>query len=340
MTWTDARRQAGRAAAAQALVERLRERIGPSPETFARIALVVLILNCAIVLSGAAVRITGSGLGCPTWPTCTGESFFGRWEYHYAIEWSNRVFTLAITAWTIVTLLSAVLRRPYRRDLVLLALGLLGGIGCQIVLGGLTVLFELAPLFVVAHFLLSMVMVAVALTLWNGARVSPPQGVVSVRAGRLMRLNLAFTAAVVLLGTLTTAAGPHSGDAAVTRRLGQLDTAVTVHGAVALALLVVAVMTRVVLARGPSSPSVERLSSWQLVILGLQASLGILQYQLGLPGYLVELHVAGALALWTTTVQLFLVTRPTALASGFASGEPVPQTWHNATYRHESARGG
>lgn len=335
MTWIDTRGKGGRGRAPQALVERLRERVGLSPPTFARIALIVLVLNCAIVLSGAAVRITGSGLGCPTWPTCTGGSFFGRWEYHYAIEWSNRVFTLAIAVWTLITFVSAALRRPHRRDLSLLSLALVGGIGCQIVLGGLTVLFELAPLFVVAHFLLSMAMLVVALTLWNRARVSAPQRSVSARAARLMRLNVGLTGVVVLLGTLTTAAGPHSGDAAVTRRLGQLDNAVALHSAAVVALLIVAVMTRVILAKTGASPSVERLSSWQLAIIGAQGSLGIIQYRLGLPGYLVELHIAGALAIWATTVQLFLATRPGTTTSGGAA----PEIWHNAPYRHEPAKG-
>lgn len=335
MTWIDASRRADRGRSPQALVERLRERAGLSPQAFARIALVALALNCTIVLSGAAVRITGSGLGCPTWPTCKGGSFFGQWEYHYAIEWSNRVFTLAITAWTIITLASALLRKPYRRDLSLLALALLGGIGCQIVLGGLTVLFELAPLFVVAHFLLSMAMLVIALTLWNRSRISVPNRLVNARSGRLMRLNLALTGVVVFLGTLTTAAGPHSGDAAVTRRLGQLDSAVGLHSAAVVSLLIVAVMTRVVLAKTGTSPSVERLSSWQLAILGAQGALGVTQYRLGLPGYLVELHVAGALALWATTVQLFLATRPGAGATGVAA----PETWHNASYLPDPAKG-
>lgn len=317
MAWSNATESGARSAR-----ERIRS-VRVSPEAFGRIAFIALALNVAIVLTGAAVRITGSGLGCPTWPKCVGSSFFGQWNYHYAIEWSNRVFTLGITAWVFVTLVTALLRTPRRRDLIVLAGALIGGIFVQIVLGGVTVLFKLEPVFVMAHFAVSMVMIVLASLLWTRARTGTRPGrPAAPRARKLVRLNGAVVAIVILLGTLTTAAGPHSGDAGVPR-LGRLQSAVQLHSSAVAVLVAVALLLRYLIARDGAAAPLQRLSSIQVSILAAQAVLGITQYHLGLPGYLVELHVAGAVALWVATVQLWL-TAHSAPAFELASAERQP----------------
>ena len=279
-----------------------------SPRAFGRLAVTALLLNIAIVLTGAAVRVTGSGLGCPTWPACEGGRIIGPWEYHAVVEWGNRLFTSLISVVVMATLVGSILRRPRRRELVWLSSALVGGVVAQAVLGGVAVLVALDPPFVMAHFLLSMVIVVAALVLV--ARAHDLRAVeIDTDAARLVRLTLAVAAATVVLGTLTTASGPHSGADDV-RRLTSLELAATLHGLAVMALVAAAFWTRVVLERTGAGPALKRVSSAQLWVIAAQGAVGFVQYQTHLPRGLVELHVAGATALWATSVWLVLRTAP------------------------------
>src|SRR4051812_33723839 len=159
-------------------------RIGP--RAYARIATAAFVILALIVFSGAAVRLTGSGLGCPTWPKCHGHLVTTELSGHAAIEFGNRMVTGFVAALAVLAALAAFLRRPFRRDLAILGILLPLGVAGQVVLGGLSVLYDLAPGWVMSHFLLSQLILAAAFALmWRGGRGGgegrPPRG---ARGGR------------------------------------------------------------------------------------------------------------------------------------------------------------
>src|SRR5206468_5475124 len=186
-----------------------------SPRTYRRITLLALVLLAVIVVTGGAVRLTGSGLGCPRWPTCDNDIVrVAPSDIHKSIESVNRTITGLVSVAVIVAVLGSVVRRPRRRDLIWLSAGLVAGVIGQIVLGGLVVLFDLAPPLVMGHFILSMLLVLDAVVLHHraglpdGAVTRPVVGREVVVMGRL----LVVAAAIVLfLGTIVTASGPHPG---------------------------------------------------------------------------------------------------------------------------------
>src|SRR3954471_15040004 len=185
-----------------------------SPATFRRLAIVAALAMGAIVVSGAAVRLTGSGLGCPTWPRCTETSIASPVSYHGLVEFGNRVLTSVVGVYVVAVAVAALLRAPRRRDLTLLAWSLVGGLVGQAVVGGLSVLYDLSPPWVMAHFLLSMLMVWAALVLVHRSdpnwQPRPPQ--VRRELLQLGRLLVAVAGVVLFLGTVTTGTGPHAGD--------------------------------------------------------------------------------------------------------------------------------
>ncbi|MGH9102704.1 MAG: COX15/CtaA family protein, partial [Acidimicrobiales bacterium] len=144
---------------------RLRDLWPVSPVLFRRLALLTAFLMGAIIVSGGAVRLTGSGLGCPDWPNCFKHEYVAPLAFHPLVEFANRVFTVALSVSVGVTTLAALLRRPWRRDLALLSGGLLLGIIGQIILGGLVVIFKLYPPLVMIHFVFSIAIVVDAVVL-------------------------------------------------------------------------------------------------------------------------------------------------------------------------------
>ncbi|MBA3303329.1 MAG: COX15/CtaA family protein, partial [Acidimicrobiia bacterium] len=177
-----------------------------SPIAYRRVTLVALVALGVIVVTGAAVRLTGSGLGCSDWPTCEPGRLAPRRAdgAHALIEFVNRAITGAVSVAVILAVLGSLLRRPRRRDLTWLSLGLVAGVLGQIVLGGLTVLFDLRPEFVMSHFLLSLVLLTNALVLYRRAGDPPTHAelVVEPRMRTLGRLLVALTAVVVFTGTV------------------------------------------------------------------------------------------------------------------------------------------
>ena len=149
----------------------LKDRLAVTPERYARVARVALVMLTLIVLTGAAVRVTGSGLGCPTWPRCTDTSLYTKLTTHGVIEFGNRLLTFFVGFAAIGAFVAAFLRKPLRRDLVWLSLLLPLGVVCQAVLGGFTVLYDLAPGFVMSHYLLSMLILVACVALdWRAHR--------------------------------------------------------------------------------------------------------------------------------------------------------------------------
>lgn len=261
-----------------------------------------LVGQVTIVVTGGAVRLTGSGLGCPTWPQCVPGSFTPVQTqaegFHKYIEFGNRLLTGVVGILALLALWAVWTRLPRRRPLRLLALGVLAGIVAQAVLGGITVRTGLNPATVAAHFLLSMTLIAVATMLLRGSRDTTGgtrELLVHPLTARIAGLTAVVGAVVLLLGTVVTGSGPHSGDAETPARTGFDPRFVSWLHADAVMLfcgLVVAMLVGVYLARDGRSAR----ASWRavLAVTLLQAGIGYLQYFTGLPVVLVGAHMLGA----------------------------------------------
>lgn len=265
------------------------------------LAVANLAANIAIVVTGGAVRVTGSGLGCPTWPRCTDESYVVRGELgvHGAIEFGNRMLTFVLVAIAIACWLTALAahRRAratggeQRRPLALATVIALG-IPSQALLGGVTVLSDLNPWVVALHLLVSMAIIALCVLLLDAVR-GPARSPAPTRVRRLTWLVLASAWVVLYLGTVVTGSGPHSGDAD-SRRTG-LDPQVMSHvHAVAVYVLVALTLGLLVLARRAGQARVARAAGLLLAVELAQGVVGFTQYFLDLPEALVVVHLLGA----------------------------------------------
>lgn len=281
-------------------------RIVRGPHALRRWAVVSLILNIVIVVTGGLVRLTGSGLGCPTWPRCTEDSYVSHPQLgvHGAIEFGNRLFTLVLVIAAALTFISALLYRENgkpRSDLRWLAGGLALGIPLQGVIGGIAVLTQLNPYVVGLHLLLSMVLIALAVWLVRKTWHLVPAGASGI-AVVLTRVTFVLMCLAVWLGTLVTGSGPHAGDENVPRNgldgmlLTRLHTSVVYLTVAATVICYLLLRSRAVLL---------------LILVELvQAGIGVAQYQLGLPIWLVALHLLGAsLAIATVTNLMLSVSR-------------------------------
>ncbi|HVL30934.1 MAG TPA: COX15/CtaA family protein, partial [Solirubrobacteraceae bacterium] len=200
------------------------ERFAITPERYALIARIALVMLTLIVFTGAAVRVTGSGLGCPTWPKCTDTSLYSELTTHGVIEFGNRVLTFFVGFAAIAAFAGSFLRRPLRRDLVVLSLMLPLGVVAQAVLGGFTVLYDLAPGFVMSHYLLSMVILVACVALDWRARHEPGEtGAGDGTVARGIWALVPLGALTIFAGTAATAAGPHAGGAGTGDVIKRLD---------------------------------------------------------------------------------------------------------------------
>jgi cytochrome c oxidase assembly protein subunit 15 len=289
------------------------------------------VLLAGIVVTGAAVRLTGSGLGCPTWPKCTGESFVTTPEMagHGWIEFGNRLLTIVVGLGMLATPLVALRLRDKRRDLVLLSLGLWLGFLGQVVLGGLTVLFDLHPALVAGHFLVSMLLLLDVVVLDRRARQGP--GEVRPLPGKelllwLARLTAVVAAATLVLGTVVTGTGPHSGDEGEIARFGfDLQNVAQLHADAAMLLVGLTVALVFAVRLADASAEARRMSNLLVVSVVAQAGIGFAQYFTGVPVVLVELHVTGATVMWIFTLRLWLATaeRPPAAPTPSPERDPL-----------------
>ncbi len=300
----------------------------PSPSLVRRLALASVVANSAIVVTGGAVRLTASGLGCPTWPRCTDTTYTPTAEYavHGVIEFGNRLLTFALTAIVAACLVAVWRQRPSRPGMRRLAVLVLLGIPAQAVLGGITVLTGLNPWTVMAHFLLSMVLIALAVVLHQRAREGdlPPRAVVAQPLRRLGTGLLVLVGATLAVGTVVTGSGPHSGDPAAGRtgldpaQLSQL------HADLVFLLVGVTVAFWVALkATAAPAGTVRAMGVLLAVELG-QGVLGFAQYFTGLPIVLVGLHLAGACLVLVTAVQAVLALRDRGPLDAAAAAATVP----------------
>lgn len=278
------------------------------PSLVRPILLANLVGEVLIVVTGGVVRLTGSGLGCPTWPECVPGSFtpvpHQEQGFHKLVEFGNRTLTGVVGLLALAALWAVWTHLRHRRRLQWIALSLVVGVLVQAVVGGITVRTGLNPFTVAFHFLLSMVMVTLATTLLRGAEDvegGPRTLLVPPLVARLAGVAAAVGAVVLTLGTVVTGSGPHSGDAVQPARTGFDPRSVAwLHADVVMLFLglVVAVLVAVAL----TSSSARATATWRtvLVVTLAQGVLGYVQYLTALPAALVAVHMLGACVLVVT----------------------------------------
>lgn len=290
-----------------------------SPEAYSRLTGFAVVALVAIVVTGGAVRLTGSGLGCPDWPTCQEGRIVPPVALHPMVEFVNRLFTGVVSAAIAGAVLGAHRRRPRRTDLVVLAWGLVAGVVAQIILGRFTVTFDLWPPLVMAHFLLSMAMIADAVVLHE--RAGGPAPAADRRVVGPTRWLVGWAAVVVFTGTVVTAAGPHGGDERARRLAVPLTEAARVHGISVLILCAILAVAVIRARRAGAGPLTRRLAVLAGVVAA-QAGVGWTQWFLGVPALLVGIHLLGAALVWVATLRVALaVSTP-----GVAPAPGVPGT--------------
>ena len=309
------------------------ERFTLTAERYALITRVALWTLTLIVLTGAAVRVTGSGLGCPTWPKCTDQSLYTELNTHGIIEFGNRMLTSVVGFACLAAFVGAFRLRPRRRDLVRLGALLPLGVLAQIVLGGFTVRYDLAPGLVMSHYLLSMLIIVAAVALdWRAHRdeeAPRAQGdrLVAFGAWTLVPIG----AVTIFAGTAASAAGPHAGGAGTGDIINRLtfkgaDTlryVVEQHARLATLLGLMAVGLWVLARRRGVGAEQRRPLTWVCVLLAAQGVVGGLQYKLELPAEIVWVHVVLAAMTWVA-ILLSVATVGKPAPRGVPSSEPAP----------------
>ena len=287
-----------------------------APLALRRLALASVIVNVAIVVTGGAVRLTNSGLGCPTWPACSGSDPIPTHEFgiHRAIEFSNRMLTFVVGAVLVLTLIAAWRQRTERRLAMLAFLG----VPAQAVLGGIVVLTDLNPWLVAPHFLLSTAIVATTYLLWWRVSRQPQVGA-PVAVTVLARVLAAVTAAVLVLGTVVTGTGPHAGDPDKNGRIHRIHLSTSgvtqLHADLVMVLIGLTVGV-VALTYALSTAPVLRQAA--LVLLGVvlaQGVVGYTQYFLHVPAGLVAVHMLGACLVWLAALRVLFLLEPRAVAA-------------------------
>ena len=315
-----------RGAGAGAAVRRAVDAVwDPTPASMRRIALAGVISSAGIILTGAAVRLSKSGLGCPDWPQCTRGSLVaahtrGDPMFHTWIEFGNRLVTVAVTVVAVAVLIAAWRFRPggrgapgarRRMDLVWLAAVQPAGIVAQIVLGGIVVLTNLNPAAVSLHFIVSIAVVAAAVALHVKCTegIAPPRSLVRTDLRMLGYGVVAVVAVMMAAGTVVTGTGPLAGAGDVPRYHLPLAGATQFHADIGwlLAGLTVALVVGLHATRAPARVMWQ---GWLLLgLLGAQGVIGYTQYFTGLPAGLVWVHVAGSLLIWIAALRLMFATR-------------------------------
>lgn len=279
-----------------------------SPVAYRRITLVALVALSIIILTGAAVRLTGSGLGCSDWPTCEQDKFVAPLEYNAMIEFLNRLFTGLVSVAVAVAVLGSLGRVPRRRDLTWWSLGLVAGVLAQILLGAVVVKFELTPIAVIAHFLVSMVLVWNAVVLHERAAAGSGRAVPRVAPSVvwLGRALVAVATLVLVAGTVVTATGPHGGDENAERLTFDISLVARNHAVLAWLLLTLTIVTLGLAYRGGVSRDVKNRGALLVVAVLVQGAIGYIQYFNGVPPLLVAAHVVGSIIVWVAVLRVHL----------------------------------
>ncbi|MGW5048959.1 COX15/CtaA family protein [Streptomyces griseoluteus] len=302
------------------------DRWTPDPRTVRRAALAALVMSVVIVVTGGAVRLTGSGLGCPTWPTCTDDSLTTTraMGVHGVIEFGNRMLTYVLCAAVGWAIIAARSRKPWRRDLTRLGWAQFWVVMGNAVLGGIVVLVGLNPYTVAAHFLLSTALITVATVTWQRTREGDAEGrpLVGGAVRQLVWFLVAAAGLLIAVGTVVTGAGPHAGDSSEVARI-PLDWEMIAKLHAVLAWIVVTltfalwfVLKAVDAPKGPLSRTRDL-----FVILLAQGVIGYVQYFTHLPEALVALHMLGSCLIWIATLRVLLSLRERPATPASA---PVP----------------
>jgi cytochrome c oxidase assembly protein subunit 15 len=272
------------------------------------LALASVISNVVIVVTGGAVRLTDSGLGCPTWPSCTDSSLTPTKQYaiHGIIEFTNRQLTFVLVVVAIATWLVAM---AVRRQRALATAGALG-IPAQAVLGGLTVLTHLNPWLVALHFLLSMAIIAITFLLWWRLRERDVPAAVPPAAVWLTRATAAVTAAVLVIGTVVTGSGPHAGDKDASGKVHRTGLDVSsmsqLHADVVMVLIGLTVGVVAVAYAARLAPALRTAAAVLLGVELAQGAIGYTQYFLHVPPLLVAVHMLGACLVWLAALRVLV----------------------------------
>jgi len=272
----------------------------------------LLTLQAGLVLTGGAVRITGSGLGCPTWPECTPGSYTpvphqAEGQLHAWIEFGNRLLTFALVAVSLAILIHVLNKR--RRDLRSLAIGQLLGILGQGVLGGITVLTDLHPLPVAGHLLLSIILIAGAASLYSRREYSArPRTDLDKLTKRISLLHIGLTFVVIILGTIVTGSGPHAGDEKAQRFGFDIRVVAWLHADAVIALLGLTAAF-FILVRSDKE-LVRRIAVFTAIALA-QGAIGYIQYFTGIPEILVAAHLLGATLVWIAAWRIRITVTKT-----------------------------
>ena len=292
------------------------------------LALASLVANIALVVTGAAVRLTSSGLGCPTWPKCTDASYTttAAMGVNGAIEFGNRLLGIALGLIALATFIAALLERPRRRPLIWLSLAAGLGIPAQGVVGGISVLTDLNPWVVGLHFLVSMALIAVTWTLWRrtGEGDGPARLLVPPALRGLAFSTAAAAGAVIVLGVIVTGSGPHAGDVEA-KRNGLDPQAISQAHADVVFLLVGLTVALCFALRAVNAPSAAFRAAVILLIIELaQGLIGFIQYFTHLPVILVGAHMLGACLVWVATLSVLWSLRERPFHESPQSAPPVP----------------
>ncbi len=279
-----------------------------------RLANLMVFTQSAIVVTGGAVRITGSGLGCSTWPECTPGSYTPTPDQpeaplHAWIEFGNRLLTFVLLLNALMLMISILRNR--RKELRKMGAFQIIGILAQGVLGGITVLTGLNPATVAAHFLLSIVLIAGALSLRQRVYLRTPSYLVLLPiVKRLMALHLFLTCAVLFVGTIVTGSGPHAGDTTAERFNLDARTMSWIHADLVIALIGVTVALLIAVRLGESEATraaiLKKVQLFLLIALS-QGAIGYVQYFTGLPEILVGMHLVGAVVVWLAAWNLVIL---------------------------------
>jgi heme a synthase len=305
----------------------------PTAASVRFLALLGVIVNAGIIFSGGAVRLTKSGLGCPTWPKCTGDSLLPTSSPEHspvnmAIEFTNRTLTFLVLAVAVAVFIAALRLRPRRRDIVRLARLQPLGVAAQAGWGGVTVLTELNPAVVAFHYMLSTAMIFVAFLLYvrAGEGDGPLQRLVAPRVRSLTHALTGVTVVLLAAGTVVTGAGPHAGDDTAERFPFAIDEVSKIHALFAW-LTVALTIALFFLARRTGAPEAVRKAIVVLFAVEMgQGLIGYVQYFTGVPAVLVGLHMLGSALLWIAVLRVVFAERVRADAGAAEAVEARTRT--------------
>ncbi|MEV2217716.1 COX15/CtaA family protein [Streptomyces sp. NPDC050997] len=307
------------------------ERWTPTPRTVRRAALAALVMSVLIVVTGGAVRLTGSGLGCPTWPKCTDDSLTatGAMGFHGAIEFGNRMLTYVLCAAVGWAIIAARSEKPYRRGLTRLGWAQFWVVMSNAILGGIVVLVGLNPYTVAAHFVATSALIAIATVMWQRTREgdAPPRPLVGGAVQQLVWFLVAAAALLILVGTVVTGAGPHAGDSSEVARMPiDWETVSKAHAVLAWIVVSLTFALWFVLKAvdAPGNP-LHRTRDLFLILLA-QGVIGYVQYFTDLPELLVGLHMLGSALVWIAVLRVLLALRERPEAEADVPGPSTEAT--------------